>query len=78
MRQGLFFAHLSVEKILRAHYCKLYNDIPPRIHNLVRLVNLLDITVQNETLELLSEINSFHRRKIPKFSFTRLLRAAGN
>lgn len=40
VRHGLFFAHLALEKILKAHACKALNDIAPPIHNLVRLVDL--------------------------------------
>ncbi len=37
IRHGLFFAHLALEKTLKAHVCRVKNDIAPPIHNLLRL-----------------------------------------
>ncbi len=37
-RHALFFAHLAVEKMLKAHVTKATGDIPPKIHDLLRLV----------------------------------------
>ena len=34
---GLFFAHLALEKLLKAHVCRALSDLPPRIHALLRL-----------------------------------------
>jgi len=36
-RHGLFFAHLAVEKMLKAHVCRKSQEPAPRIHNLLRL-----------------------------------------
>ena len=30
IRHGLFFAHLAVEKALKAHVCRVTQDIAPR------------------------------------------------
>ncbi len=35
-RYGLFFVHLSLEKLLKAHVCRHTQDVAPRLHNLVR------------------------------------------
>lgn len=35
-RHGLFFAHLALEKMLKALVCRHTRDVPPRIHNLTR------------------------------------------
>jgi HEPN domain-containing protein len=32
--QGLFFCHLVIEKILKAHVTKIREEIPPKTHNL--------------------------------------------
>ncbi len=40
LRHGLFFAHLAVEKILKAHVTRQTREVPPRIHNLVRLAEM--------------------------------------
>ena len=37
IRHGLFFVHLALEKVLKAHVCRQTRDLAPRIHNLVRL-----------------------------------------
>ena len=36
-RHGLFFAHLALEKALKALVCQKTRDLAPRTHNLVRL-----------------------------------------
>lgn len=39
-RHCLFFAHLAIEKMLKAHVTWQTKDVPPRIHNLIRLAEL--------------------------------------
>ena len=39
----LFIGHLVLEKVLKAHYVKNYNKLPPKIHNLVRLTEISGI-----------------------------------
>ncbi len=34
---ALFFCHLSIEKIIKAHVVKSTNEIPPKSHNLFLL-----------------------------------------
>ena len=60
IRHGLFFLHLSLEKILKAHICSHSNDIAPRLHNLIRLSELSGITVESEQTDFLSEMNLFN------------------
>jgi len=43
IRHGLFFAHLALEKALKAHVCRVTQDIAPRLHNLVRLAELAEL-----------------------------------
>ena len=64
IRHGLFFLHLTVEKILKAHICKYTKDIPPRTHNLVRLSEISGIKFSDEQVEFLAEMNpmSLERR----------------
>jgi len=40
IRHGLFFAHMALEKLLKAHITRATADVPPRTHNLVRLASL--------------------------------------
>jgi HEPN domain-containing protein len=40
LRHCLFFVHLALEKMLKAHVVRATRDEPPRIHNLVRLAHM--------------------------------------
>ena len=59
-RHGLFFAHLALEKVLKALVCRQIGDLPPRIHNLVRLAELAAIPLSQEQLGTLAEMNAFN------------------
>ena len=48
LRQGLFFAHLALGEMLKAHVVRATRDVPPRIHNLVRLGQLAGLKPDNE------------------------------
>ena len=58
-RHGLFFAHLALEKLLKAHVCRQTRDLAPRIHNLVRLAELAEINLRQEQIDVLAEMNAF-------------------
>ncbi|MEI8132542.1 MAG: HEPN domain-containing protein [Leptolinea sp.] len=60
IRHGMFFLHLSLEKILKAHVCKTIQDVPPRIHNLVRLAELAQLPLIHEQKYFLEEINNYN------------------
>jgi HEPN domain-containing protein len=38
MLHGLFFCHLVIEKILKAHVVKISHEVAPRTHNLIYLL----------------------------------------
>jgi len=59
IRQGLFWAHLALEKMLKAHVCKHTGDIPPRIHNLPRLGELGGLDLDSDAEKFLSNMNKF-------------------
>lgn len=48
LRQCLFFAHLALEKMLKAHVVRVTRNIPPRIHNLVRPARLAGLKPDDE------------------------------
>ncbi len=48
LRHCLFFAHLALEKMLKAHVVRATRDDPPRIHNLVRLAQLAGLKPTGE------------------------------
>jgi HEPN domain-containing protein len=49
---GLFFCHLAIEKIIKAHYVNTTKEVPPKSHNLIFLS-------EKANLELGSEIEIF-------------------
>lgn len=57
LRHGLFFAHLALEKALKAHVCRHTQDLAPRMHNLVRLAEL---QLDNKQIDVLAEMNAFN------------------
>ena len=50
---GLFFCHLTIEKIIKAHVIKTTNQIPPKSHNLFRLLEITGVEVTEENAEFL-------------------------
>lgn len=59
VRHGLFFAHLALEKALKAQVCRHTRDLAPRIHNLVRLAEVAEIHPKPEQIDVLAEMNAF-------------------
>ncbi|MCA9982125.1 MAG: HEPN domain-containing protein [Anaerolineales bacterium] len=59
-RHGLFFAHLTLEKLLKAHVCHATQDLAPRTHNLVRLAELTALAFSAEQIDLLADMNAFN------------------
>ncbi|MCK4306353.1 MAG: HEPN domain-containing protein, partial [Candidatus Eisenbacteria sp.] len=60
IRHGLFFAHLALEKLLKALVCQHTKDLAPRIHNLVRLAESAGLAPNPSQLDLLAEMNQFN------------------
>jgi HEPN domain-containing protein len=61
IRQGLFFAHLALEKILKAHVVKKTGDISPRLHNLSRLQEIAGIKLSAAHEEFLKIMNTYNQ-----------------
>lgn len=59
LRHCLFFAHLAVEKMLKAHVTRQTKGVPPRIHNLVRLVEIACLRVDSDQEKLLREFGVY-------------------
>ncbi len=59
-RHGLFFAHLALEKLLKAHVCRHTQDLAPKIHNLSRLVELAELSLSQVQEDILAETNAFN------------------
>ena len=50
---GLFWCHLTIEKLLKAHYVKANNDFAPKTHNLIYLVNKAGLSLDDSKRELI-------------------------
>ncbi len=48
LRHALFFVHLAIEKALKAHVTRQTSAVPPRIHSLVRLAEMSDLSLTSE------------------------------
>ncbi len=59
LRHALFFAHLAVEKILKAHLVKNTNQIPPKIHDLLRLADLAQLDLDAGRRAILAKLQEF-------------------
>ncbi len=53
LRHCLFFAHLSLEKLLKAHVVRQTGDVPPRIHSLIRLAENAGLALDEERDEFI-------------------------
>ena len=57
---ALFFGHLYLEKICKALWVKKHKENhPPKIHNLVRILELAEIKLENNDMEFLDLLNWF-------------------
>lgn len=59
IRQCLFFAHLAIEKMLKAHVVCKTKDIPPRIHNLIRLGEIGSLVFSSDRQVLLRRFDAY-------------------
>jgi HEPN domain-containing protein len=59
LRHSLFFAHLAIEKMLKAHVTRHTKDIPPRIHNLIRLAEIAKLSLEPEQASFLSRFDMY-------------------
>jgi HEPN domain-containing protein len=53
LRHCLFFAHLTLEKILKALVCRKTRDLAPRMHDLLRLATLAGLSLEESNRDLL-------------------------
>jgi len=60
IRHGLFFAHLALEKTLKAHICKATGELASKIHNLVRLSEKAGLKLTDTQIDLLAEVSQFN------------------
>lgn len=58
-RHGLFFLHLALEKVLKAHVCLTTKDFAPRIHSLRRLSALSGLSITEENADFLAAFERY-------------------
>lgn len=58
-RHSLFFAHLALEKMLKALVVRQTKDDPPRIHSLIRLAKCAGLPLDQEREDLLREFGEY-------------------
>lgn len=68
----LFICHIVIEKALKAAFVKTNNNqLPPKIHNLVRLAELSPIGFSEDAIDLLDKINDFNlEARYPDYKFS--------
>ena len=59
LRHCLLFAHLALEKMLKAHVTRQTKNMPPKIHSLPRLATLAGLTLSGEQMDLLREFGIY-------------------
>jgi len=59
-RHALFFAHLAMEKVLKAHVCRYTHDLAPRTHNLVYLAEMARLLPSPEQMDTLADMNAYN------------------
>lgn len=57
---SLYIAHLALEKVLKAYYVAVKDEIPPKIHKLDRIAELSGLLLSEEQEELLKIVNEFN------------------
>lgn len=58
-RHCLFCAHLAIEKMLKAHVTRQTEDVPPRMHNLIRLAEIAGLKIDAEQEQFLRKFNVY-------------------
>jgi HEPN domain-containing protein len=59
VRHGLFFANLALEKILKAHVCKHTNNLAPKIHPLLRLLEISELALTEDQRLFLAKFDRY-------------------
>lgn len=68
----LFIGHLVIEKTLKAFYVRDKQEMPPKIHNLVKLAENTKLSLTEDQCAFLADVNDFNieaRYPDAKFSF---------
>jgi HEPN domain-containing protein len=58
-RHALFFAHLALEKMLKAHVCRDTQDLAPYLHPLLRLAERTKLSLSEEQRVFLARFDRY-------------------
>ncbi len=50
---GLFFCHLAIEKVLKAHFVRCTKTLAPKTHDLYFLISKIDFTLEDSGYQFL-------------------------
>ena len=53
----VFMCHLSIEKILKAHYVRENKSVPPKTHDLIYLCENIKISLPEDKIDFINELN---------------------
>ena len=68
LRHGLFFAHLALEKSIKAHICRYTQDLAPRSHNLLRLYEKTNLDLTGSQKEFIARFDRYQLEgRYPEF-----------
>ena len=59
LRHSLFFAHLAIEKMLKAFVTRQTKEDPPRIHSLIRLARCAGLRLDQDREDFLREFGEY-------------------
>jgi HEPN domain-containing protein len=59
LRHSLFFAHLAIEKMLKALVVRQTKEEPPRIHSLIRLARRAELPLDQDRADFLREFGQY-------------------
>ena len=57
---AVFLCHLTIEKALKGLYFKTLDQVPPKTHNLLYLLNKTNVDAPDEILDFLTKIQEAH------------------
>ncbi|MGE5499031.1 MAG: HEPN domain-containing protein [Syntrophothermus sp.] len=57
--QGLFFCHLTIEKLLKAHFVKANEELAPKTHDLVYLMKKAKLQLDEKHLLVLAALMTY-------------------
>jgi HEPN domain-containing protein len=57
---SLFFLHLTLEKVFKAHVVKQTKKLPPKMHNLIVLAEMGKVSLSEEQTDFCGRINLYN------------------